>query len=55
MANHVDADKSDPVDVVRIALDGVEAGRPEIIADESTRHIQAALSGGVAALYPEFS
>ncbi|MET0704395.1 MAG: SDR family oxidoreductase [Mycobacterium sp.] len=55
MASHVDAEKSDPVDVVRIALDGVEAGKPEIIADESTKRIQAALSGGVPALYPEFA
>ena len=55
MASHVDADKSDPVDVVNIALDGVEAGRAEIIADESSRSIQAALSGGVPALYPELA
>ncbi|MCV7228174.1 SDR family oxidoreductase [Mycolicibacterium komossense] len=55
MASHVDAPKSDPADVARIALDGLEAGDPEIIADELSKQIRAGLAGGVAALYPEFA
>jgi NAD(P)-dependent dehydrogenase (short-subunit alcohol dehydrogenase family) len=45
----------DPADIARIALDGLAAGLPEIIADDGTKSIQAGLSGGVAALYPQFA
>lgn len=55
MASHVDAPKSDPADVARIALDGLEAGDLEIIADELSKQVRAGLAGGVAALYPEFA
>jgi hypothetical protein len=55
MASHVDAPKSDPADVARIALDGLEAGDTEIIADEPTKQVRAGLAGGVAALYPQFA
>ena len=55
MASQVNAEKSDPADVARIALDGVQAGDPEIIADELTKHVQAGLAGGVRALYPDFA
>ena len=53
MVRHVDAPKSDPADIARIALDGIEAGSYEIIADETARAVLAGLSGGVAALYPQ--
>ncbi len=52
MVRHVDAPKSDPADIARIALDGIEAGSYEIVADETARAVLAGLSGGVAALYP---
>lgn len=52
MAKHVEAAKSDPADIARIALDGIEAGQAEIVADDTSRAVQARLSGGVAALYP---
>jgi len=55
MVRHVDAPKSDPATVARLALDGLEAGRPEIVVDDQTRQIQAALAGGVPALYPQFA
>jgi hypothetical protein len=45
----------DPADIARIALDGLAAGLPEIIADDATKSVQASLSGGVAALYPQFA
>jgi NAD(P)-dependent dehydrogenase (short-subunit alcohol dehydrogenase family) len=53
MVRHVDAPKSDPAAIARIALDGIEAGSYEIVADETARAVLAGLSGGVAALYPQ--
>jgi NADP-dependent 3-hydroxy acid dehydrogenase YdfG len=42
-----------PADVARIALDGIEAGATEILADDVSRTVRAGLAGGVAALYPD--
>jgi len=53
MARTVKAAKSDPADIARIAIDGIEAGQTEIIADDTSRTVQAGLSSGVAALYPK--
>ena len=39
--------------IARLALDGIEAGDTEIIADEISKLALAGLSGGVAALYPQ--
>jgi NAD(P)-dependent dehydrogenase (short-subunit alcohol dehydrogenase family) len=39
-----DIPKNDPVDVVRAALDGIEAGALEVIADADTADAKAALS-----------
>ncbi|MFI7542644.1 SDR family oxidoreductase [Actinoplanes sp. NPDC049599] len=45
MAASVPADqKSDPAVVARLALDGVEACRPEIVADEFSRTVKAGLA-----------
>jgi NAD(P)-dependent dehydrogenase (short-subunit alcohol dehydrogenase family) len=52
MARAITAAKSDPADIARLALDGIEAGDTEIIADEISKLALAGLSGGVAALYP---
>ncbi|MET8907936.1 SDR family oxidoreductase [Micromonospora sp. NPDC004551] len=52
MAAHVTGPKSDPADIARLAVDGIEADRYEIVADETSRQVLAGLSGGVAALYP---
>ncbi|GAB3320907.1 SDR family oxidoreductase [Geodermatophilus aquaeductus] len=52
MTAGIDAPKSDPADVARIAVDGLAAGSYEIVADEVSRRVQAGLAGGVAALYP---
>ncbi len=51
MTRSVDAPKSDPAAIARLALDGIEAGDAEIIADEISKQVLAGLSGGVAALY----
>ncbi|GAA4562990.1 SDR family oxidoreductase [Micromonospora coerulea] len=53
MTATVTAPKSDPVEIARIALDGIEADRYEIVADETSRQVLAGLSGGVAALYSD--
>ena len=53
MARHVDAPKSDPAVIAKLAIDGIEAGDAEIIADEISQQVRAGLSGGVAALYPQ--
>ncbi|KND37845.1 SDR family oxidoreductase [Streptomyces acidiscabies] len=53
MVRNVDAPKSDPADIARIAVDGLAADAYEILADSAARQAQAALSGGVSALYPQ--
>ena len=45
LAAHIDAPKSAPRDVAAAALDGVEAGAAEVLADEVTRGVKAGLSG----------
>jgi NAD(P)-dependent dehydrogenase (short-subunit alcohol dehydrogenase family) len=55
MAASVTGPKANPADIADIALDGIEAGAYEIAADKTSRQILAGLSGGVAALYPQFS
>jgi NAD(P)-dependent dehydrogenase (short-subunit alcohol dehydrogenase family) len=54
MARQVDAPKSDPAVVAKLALDDLEQGSVEVLADEVSRRLQAGLAGGVAALYPQF-
>jgi NAD(P)-dependent dehydrogenase (short-subunit alcohol dehydrogenase family) len=53
MSRDVDAPKSDPAVIAKLAVDGIEAGDAEIIADEVSRQVQAGLSSGVAGLYPQ--
>ncbi|PRX97673.1 SDR family oxidoreductase [Allonocardiopsis opalescens] len=47
-----DLPKSDPADMVRIALDGVEADRLEILADRESVEAKAALSADPGERYP---
>lgn len=49
-----DIPKNDPADVVRQALDGLEAGALEVLADEDTRLAKAALSADPGETYGEF-
>ncbi|WP_457253958.1 SDR family oxidoreductase [Pedococcus sp. P5_B7] len=53
MAAHADGPKMQPAELVTKVYDGVEAGDYEVIADDLTVHVKAALSGPVEALYPE--
>lgn len=53
MIRTVDAPKSDPADIARIAIDGIADDAYEIVADAASRQAQAALAGGVSVLYPQ--
>jgi NAD(P)-dependent dehydrogenase (short-subunit alcohol dehydrogenase family) len=44
MGSFSDSPKSDPADVVRQVLDGIESGADEVLADEMTRVVRAHLS-----------
>ncbi len=54
MVRHVAAPKSSPADVARLALEALEAGRSEILADEVSRRLKQGLSAepGVYLLPP---
>ena len=53
MTANVTAPKGDPSDVVAAIYDGLEAGAHEVLADETSRQLRAALSGPLEAAYPE--
>lgn len=46
---------ADPAGIARIALDGVEKGQLEVVADAFTQQIKDGLSLGIEALYPQFA
>ena len=53
MARRVTAPKADPAGIARIALDAIEKGEAEIVADETSQQVLAGLSAGVRGLYPQ--
>jgi NAD(P)-dependent dehydrogenase (short-subunit alcohol dehydrogenase family) len=53
LARRVTAPKADPADIARIALDGIEKGEAEIVADEISQQVLAGLSAGTRGLYPQ--
>lgn len=53
MAASVDAPKVSARDVAVQALDGVEAGAFEVLADETARWVKSALSGDLVNMYPQ--
>lgn len=55
LAAAVSGPKVDPGLVARATLAGVEAGAHEVLADDVSKRVQAALSGGTEALYPQLS
>jgi hypothetical protein len=55
LARRVTEPKADPADIARIALDGIAAGEAEIVADETSKRVLAALSSGVRGLYPQLA
>ena len=52
MTEHVDAPKAVPSDVAAKALDGLEVGEQEVLGDDTSRHVKAALAGPLSNLYP---
>lgn len=52
LTHGIDAPKLNPGDVAKIALDGLETGELEILADEVSRQVRTGLSAGLDALYP---
>ncbi|MDP4098688.1 SDR family oxidoreductase [Paenibacillus sp. P96] len=55
MTSSVEAPKSNPAEIAKIAIDGIESDSFEILADEVSRKLQSALAGGVAAIYPQLT
>lgn len=53
MTANVTAPKGDPAEVVAAIYDGLEAGAHEVLADETSRQLRAALSAPLEAVYPE--
>lgn len=53
MAAHATDAKVDPADLVRDVYDGLEAGRFEVLADETSVRAKAGLSAPVEAVYPQ--
>ncbi|MEH6939158.1 SDR family oxidoreductase [Bacillus sp. JJ664] len=53
MTANVKAQKANPADIAKIAIDGVEADCYEILADDLSRMVQQNFSGGVKAIYPQ--
>ncbi|MDL4813421.1 SDR family oxidoreductase [Actinomadura opuntiae] len=52
MVASVDAPKSDPAVIAALALDALEQGAVEILADQDAQRTQADLAGGVTKLFP---
>jgi NAD(P)-dependent dehydrogenase (short-subunit alcohol dehydrogenase family) len=50
MTTEFDVPKNDPRDVARQVVDGIQRGDAEVLADDMTRYIKAALSGPAEAL-----
>ncbi|MEV6868878.1 SDR family oxidoreductase [Streptosporangium subroseum] len=53
MMARFDVEKSDPADVVRVALDGIEAGRLEVLVDDASAQAKAALAADPSVVYPQ--
>ncbi|GHF55061.1 SDR family oxidoreductase [Streptomyces griseosporeus] len=55
LAADVDSPKSDPRVVAALALDGIEAGAYEVLADDISRQVKAGLAGDLPGLYAELA
>ncbi|MEV4352297.1 SDR family oxidoreductase [Actinoplanes sp. NPDC049596] len=55
MAATIDAPKTAPRDVAVAALDGIESDASEVLVDEISRNVKAALAGDLTALYPQIA
>ncbi|MER6568818.1 SDR family oxidoreductase [Streptomyces sp. NPDC001093] len=55
LAAHVDAPKVTPQSVAEQALDGIESGAFEVLADDRTRQVKAGLAADPSALYQQLA
>ncbi len=55
MTTGVTAPKSDAVDVVRAAYDGIAAGAHEVLADEGSAQVKALLAEPIERMYPQLA
>jgi NAD(P)-dependent dehydrogenase (short-subunit alcohol dehydrogenase family) len=55
MTAAVTSPKENPADIAKAALDGIEAGAFEVLADETSRRTKAALSGDITDHYPQLT
>ncbi|MFE4748806.1 SDR family oxidoreductase [Streptomyces mirabilis] len=55
LAAHVDAPKSSPESVAAQALDGIESGAFEVLADDLTRQVKARLAEDLGVMYPQLA
>jgi NAD(P)-dependent dehydrogenase (short-subunit alcohol dehydrogenase family) len=55
MAANIASPKIAPGEVARLALDGVEAGEHEVLADDLSRQVRRGLSADLSTLYPQLA
>ena len=55
MTAKVEAPKVSPESVAAQALDGIESGAFEVLADDLTRQVKAGLAADLGALYPQLA
>ncbi|MGZ0150275.1 SDR family oxidoreductase [Kribbella sp. WER1] len=55
MATAVTSPKSRPEDIAKAALDGIETGAHEVLADDTARQAKAATALDLTAVYPELA
>ena len=55
MTAKIDAPKVTPESVAAQALDGIESGAHEVLADDLTRQVKAGLAADLATLYPQLA
>ncbi len=53
MTANIKAPKSNPAEIAKIAIDGLEANSFEILADNMSRMVQKNFAGGVKEIYPQ--
>lgn len=51
----IEAEKSDPADIARIGLDGIESGALEVLADQVTAELKAVLNADPSVIYPQLT
>ncbi|MEU4396381.1 SDR family oxidoreductase [Kribbella sp. NPDC023855] len=53
MVRAVEAAKENPASIAKAALDGIEAGAYEVLADDTAKWAKAAVAGDLSAVYPQ--